>query len=317
MKKIGLILILFMLTILPCVAKSKEDNSVNQETPENVFIYHLPDDESSTGEDSDIQKNTDENPLMVIPEEEISPSEIDKTDNMTDENSVENEESNADETSDDEESIEEDNSNVLKGYAEYNEGEEDTITLDNPEKTRFNLHIKKPSKIEENDYTKLKTTSLKFDNYKYSKYNSSEYSISPLSSTNYRKKGSFTAGTLYNQIIDTGELEQSSGIFSSYSYKQFGLSTAYTKTVNSTNSNYDDNLYIAPEYKLNQYLTLKEILSADITKNRKKAEFVFSVNPLGSKDPDRLRLEFGASQTYDDTNALIKNQFKFSTNIKL
>ena len=132
--------------------------------------------------------------------------------------------------------------------------------------------------------------------------------------TSHAKKiGGFTTGTMFNQMIDTAELEQSTGIFSRYDTKYFAIYTAYSKTLNSTNSNYNDNVYISPEFKLNQYFTLKEILSADMTKNRKKAEFVISINPFGKKDTDRLRIEFGANATYDDNNSLLKNQFKFST----
>ena len=129
--------------------------------------------------------------------------------------------------------------------------------------------------------------------------------------------GGFSAGTMFNQAIDTAELEQSTGVFSRYDTERFGLYTAFSKTLNSTNSNYNDNFYFSPELKLNQYFTIKEILSTDITRNRKKAEFVVSINPFGKRDIDRLRLEFGANATFDENNALLKNQFKFSTNFKL
>ena len=89
------------------------------------------------------------------------------------------------------------------------------------------------------------------------------------------------------------------------------------KTVNSTNNNYNDNFYFSPEWKLNQYVSLKETLSADITRERRKAEFMISINPFGKKDEDRLRLELGANQTYDYNNVVIRNQFKFSTRFKL
>ena len=68
--------------------------------------------------------------------------------------------------------------------------------------------------------------------------------------------------------------------------------------------------------KLCQYLTLKNILSADTVKRRKKAEIVLSVNPFGKKDYDRLRFELGASETYDEINNIIKGQFRFSTNYR-
>ena len=93
----------------------------------------------------------------------------------------------------------------------------------------------------------------------------------------------FSAGTVFNQGIDYAELEQSSGVFTKYQYKQVGLSLSYMKTVNTTNNNYNDNFYFAPEWKLNQYFTLREILSADITKNRQKAEFILSINPFGKR----------------------------------
>jgi hypothetical protein len=144
-----------------------------------------------------------------------------------------------------------------------------------------------------------------------------EYSIAPVSSRNYRSIGGFSAGTTYNQGIDYAELEQSTGIFSRYDSKYFAISTSYAKTINSTNNNYNDNFYFSPELKLNQYFTLKEILSADITRNRKKVEVVLSINPFGNKDTNRMRIEFGANATYDDTNALLKNQVKFSTKFSL
>ena len=151
----------------------------------------------------------------------------------------------------------------------------------------------------------------------YSKLNSMEYSIRPISNTNYKSKNGFTAGATYDQEIDTAELEQSTGVFSRYDTRHFGIYTAFQRTLNSTNSNYNDNVYFSPEFKLNQYFTLKQILSADITRNRKKAEFVISINPFGNKDNDRLRIDLGANATYDDSNSLLKNQIKFSTKFKL
>ena len=68
--------------------------------------------------------------------------------------------------------------------------------------------------------------------------------------------------------------------------------------------------------KLSQYLTLKNIFSADTVKKRKKAEVVLSLNPFGNRDYDRLRFELGASETYDEMNNSLKGQFRFSTNYK-
>ena len=105
--------------------------------------------------------------------------------------------------------------------------------------------------------------------------------------------------------------------FQDMNIKNWAIQTAYSKTVNSTNNNYNDNFYFSPEWKVNQFFSLREVFSADIAKHRKKAEVVLSINPFGNKDSDRMRLEFGASQSYSNTNQVLRSQLKFSTNFKL
>ncbi len=309
MKKVGLIFILFILTFLPCNAKINQDTKSENKTDSLVFIYHIPDDEPQ--QDNSNTKQED-NPYPGITTDDVT---ADTSGKNTDEENEDYENGESEEL--DDYQIGDMYTDVLHGYAEYNEEEEDAITLDNPDEKVKKLHIKKPAKISSEDYTDLKTDSLKFDTYKYSKYTAPEYSISPMSSTNYRQLGGFSAGTVFNQGIDYAELEQSSGVFTKYQYKQVGLSLSYMKTVNTTNNNYNDNFYFAPEWKLNQYFTLREILSADITKNRQKAEFILSINPFGKKDIDRLKFEFGVNQTYYMDNSTTRNQVKFSTNFKL
>lgn len=309
MKKFGLILILFMLTFLPCAAKSKSETETGDNSAPVVFIYHIPDEdikvtpdeESETSQDNQYKKDT-----VIISDDVTADTSGEEVSEDID-----------DETEENEYLINDMYSDVLKGYAQYTEDEENTINLDDINNDLLTLDIAKPFRVKENSFTGLKSKSLKFYDNQYSKYNAPEFSISPMSSTNYRTIKGFSAGTVFSQGIDYAELEQSSGVFSRYQYKNFALSTAYMKTVNSTNNNYNDNFYFAPEQKLNQYFTLKEVFSADITKERRKAEILLSINPLGNKDPDRLKFELGASQTYDYTNAVIKSQFKFSTKFNL
>ena len=206
---------------------------------------------------------------------------------------------------------------VLKGYAVYNEEEEEGIPLELPDSEILTFSIKQPEYVGFQNYSFLKTDSL-FTQNKYSKLNTSEYSIASLygKKTKEIDKG-FSVGTTFSQFIDTGELEQASGIFSRYQYKRFALTTTYQRTLGSTNSTYSDSFYFAPEYKINDYFTVIERLSANPVTKKKKAEFVLSVNPLGKKDSDRLRFDLGASQSYDDGNNLLKSQFKFYTIFKL
>lgn len=288
-----------MLSFLPCYSQSIDIKK--NENDRVVFVYHIPDDEPIVQNEQDVDNE-------II--EEITSDDVTADTSPVAENSEENF---FDE--DDEYEIEDMYADVLKGYAAYNEGEDDEITLEDNE--ILVLNIKKPQRISAANYTQLQTTPLKFYNNSYSKYYTPEYSITPISSTNYKQLGGFKAGTVYNQIIDYGELEQTSGIFSSYQYKRFLIKTSYQKTVNTTNNNYNDNFYFSPEFKLNQYFTLKENFSADVTKRRKKAEIVISINPFGKRDEDRMKVEFGASQTYDDMTNTFKSQFRFATNFKL
>lgn len=295
MKKIGLSIFIILLSFLPCIAKSAPEE--NTEQPK-VFIYHISDDEFARVQD----ENTATEEVESI-----------TSDDITADTSGEN---NLDEiaNSEDEYEIDDMYSDVLYGYASFED--EETISLEDDVKGFKELHIRTPKKIGAVKFNDLKRAQI--NNYnEFSKYSNMEYSIKPLSSRNFRSIGRFSAGTMFDQGIDYAELEQSTGIFSRYESKYFAISTAYAKTVNSTNNNYNDNFYFSPELKLNQYFTLKEILSADITRNRRKAEFVVSINPFGKKDVDRLRFNIGTSTTFDETNTVIKSQFKFSTNVKL
>ena len=305
MKRFGIVLFLLIATLLPCDAGSLVQEAAENEAPK-VFIYHIPDEEVSCQDDTIQEEKHDivsddvtaDTSGIVEESEEDGDEDIQIKKISIDENGYE---------------IDDMYSDVLKGYAIYNENEADAIILSDSYDKFLKIQLQQPYNYKGGKY--LASKSLK--PLIYSKYSNMEYSIKPLSSSHAKQIGNFTAGTMFNQDIDYAELEQSTGVYSRYDTKYFGLYTAYSKTLNSTNSNYNDNFYLAPEIKLNQYMTLKEILSADITRNRKKAEIVLSINPFGKKDIDRWRIEFGTNATFDEYNELLKNQFKFSTNFKL
>lgn len=307
MKKVGLLLLFYLLSVLPSCANNElalvSNNDISKDI---VFVYHIPDEEPS---DTDI-----------LEEQESQITDITSDDVTADTSGVSEEQDvDADDVSDD--TIEEYHlddlyTDVLKGYAEYNEEEEDAVKLEFLDNNVAKINIKQPATILEKDYTNLKSSSLNLQN-KYSKYKAPEYFISPISQEEYEQFGHFRAGAKYGHEIYYAELEQSSGVFSSYDYKNFRISTSYMKTVNTTNNNYNDNFYLAPEWKVNQYFSIKEILSADVTKNRRKTELVLSINPFGKKDVDRFLIELGTSQTYYLDDDTVRNKFKFSTNFKL
>lgn len=321
-KKIGLIVTLIIAVMfLPCSANAwKSGKSENGSS--NVFIYHIPDEDETPADNSvqtDSSKTVDEN--SANPEKNVKQDIVsdDVTADTTGENLDESDdevtlEDNSKEPEIEEYQISDMYSDVLQGYASYDEdSDDDAISLEDTLDVYQAIKIKTPAKVGSKKYYAGTHTPTSL----YSSLNTAEYSIAPVNGTSYAKKNGFSAGTMFNQGIDYAELEQTTGVFSRYESKYFAISTAYAKTVNTTNNNYNDNFYLAPELIINQYFSLKEVLSADIAKNRKKIETILSINPFGNKDSDRLRFELGTSATYDDTNALMKSQFKFSTKFKL
>lgn len=302
MNKVGLILLLCMMTLLPCNAKNIFDSHTGMQSQSQslVFVYHIPEEDPSTFE--------------VEKEPEVE-DDITSDDVTADTSKAENQDLEQEEVEDVD--LSELYTNVLQGYAEYNEEEEDAITLDFSSNSIAKLDIKKPLKVEEAKYTDLSSPSLNLHN-KYSKFNAPEYSISPVSKKNYQEFGKFKTGAIYGQEIYYAELEQSTGVFSSYDFtNKLSISTSYLKTVNSTNNDYNDNFFFSPSYKINQYFTIRESLSADISKERQKAAVYLSINPFGDKDRDRLNFELGASQTHYNDGRPAKNRFSFTTNFKL
>ena len=201
---------------------------------------------------------------------------------------------------------------TLKGYAQYIEDSQAIHLLDNKKSV---INLKVPQRIAATSLTKgnifVQRPKL------YSKYESEEYQISPKDLSSFERQGGFSYGTNMEQAVDWGELKHTATFFTRYDKGRFSFNTAYKRTIGSTYNNYFDNFYIAPELRLNKFMSIKNTVTADITNDRKKNEIVLSVKPLANTREDRLNLEFGASQTYDSTNSLIRKQIKVNTRLEL
>lgn len=302
MKKVSFILLLFILTLLPCSAQIENDENI---TPGNrvVFVYHIPDSEPESEE------------------VEIEPVEDIVSDDITADTSLDSKYSDKIEDfepTDEDYELEDMYSDVLKGYASYDEGEEDIVTLNTEIDGLIPLvQIRQPEKIGVANYTQLKTTPTKFYDITTSRFHMPEYNISPFSISNYEQIGDFKIGATYNQYLNSGDMEQSSGVYSKYQYKNFAIKTSYLKTLTTMDNSESDNFFFSPEFKVNQYLTLIQNFSTNPLKRTNKTEFVISINPLGKKDDDRMRLDFGISQTHYGITDTFKSQFRFATNFKL
>ena len=196
-------------------------------------------------------------------------------------------------------------------YEEYVDAA-DVVYLKDDE-NNFVLNLTVPQKFESRnivDGGKIQPKTRK----NYSLYSNEEYSIAPQSIQSVEKHGNFSLGTLYNTGIDNSQLERSTTLFTRYEREHFAISSAFKKNNLTTYGLNTDNFYIAPELKLNKVFSLSPVLSTDITRNRRKGEFVLSVSPL--KD-DRMKLEVGAGTTYDINNDRSWSQIRFNTKFQL
>lgn len=204
----------------------------------------------------------------------------------------------------------------LKGYAEFIRDSEAIYLVD--EDNQFVLNLKVPQKITPKSLNKEgeKILASKAPLI-YSKYGAEEYQVIPREASDGIETKGLSFGTNMEQDVSYGQLEHTATFFTKYAKGCFAFNTAYERTIGSTYNSYYDNFYIAPELRFNKYLSIKHVLTADITRNRKKNEVVLSVNPLAKTRNDQLNLEFGASQTYDETNTLLRESIKFDAKFKL
>lgn len=204
---------------------------------------------------------------------------------------------------------------TLKGYAEYVENS-DAVVLKN-DNDEFVLNLKIPQKISSKSLLDNSAPNIAPKPLTYSKFDAEEYKVIPRGRNAVISSGNLSFGTTFDEDLDTSEFEQTAGIFTSYNKGKFGLKTSYKRTIGSTYNNYSDNIYFAPELRLNKMFTIRHILSANIVTRRKKSELVLSIKPFAFTNNDRLNLEIGAGQTYSPDNELIRSKIRFNTRFKL
>ena len=273
--------ILLILILLPqCVfsAPKKMIPATGDDMLPNIFIYTIPDDESQPAQ-------AEETPTYITPIETAEEEII-----------LENTVLKA---------------TTLKGYAQYKE-DSNTIHLkdDNDD---FVLNIKTPQRIASQSMNFGVTTAKPA-----LRYVNEEYLIAPSSIKASSKLGNFTLGAQYNNEVDNiAMLETETGLFTRYEKSRFALSSSVTHSLNTTYSQDYSTFSITPELKINNYMSLKNVLSADVTRNRRSTKLVFLFNPFAKKDKDRMQFELGAKQTFNMETDTTSTQFSFSTQFKL
>lgn len=224
-------------------------------------------------------------------------------------------ENNEDELQDDEITLEDEEklrATTLKGFAQY--VDDASVIYLKDDNDEFVLNIKNPQKIKSEKSINYGTCDAK----PFQRYVDTEYLIAPNSISTSTKIGNFTIGAQFNNEVDNiAMLETETGLFTRYEKKRFALSSSVTKSLNTTYAQDYNTFSLVPELKLNNYISLKNIFSADVTRNRQSSKLVFSFNPFGKKDKDRFLFELGAKQTYYRETENTSSQFSFSTQFKL
>ena len=274
------------------VDKNNEDSSEVR----SIFIWQLPDTpttQASEATDADISEYQDEDDTAA--DEPYSDAETAN-----------------EEYSEEDISLQPNDSETLKGYLEYSEGAEDIYLKD--DNNEFVLNLQVPQKFETWSATNsISIPQTSFSKNVYARSGDITYNISPFVSTTSIKEGNFSFGTSYNESIDTSDLGFTTSFFTKYDKKHFSISSSYDKNAGVSYSRVIDKFSITPELKFNDHLSLKNVLTSDITRNRKQNSVILSIKP--TKD-DRLRFEFGAGQTFDENREMIKTELKFQTQFK-
>ena len=204
---------------------------------------------------------------------------------------------------------------TLKGYAEFLEDSEAIYLTDHDD--RLVLNLKVPQKISSKKFANNYTQLTKKSAASYSKYEAAEYKIAPTTRDAIISAGNLSFGTSIDQEVDYAELEHTATFFTKYKKDRFAFTSAFERTIGSTYNNYIDTVYVAPEFRVNKILSVKEVLSDNRTYNRKKAEIVLSIDPLANTKDNRLNFEIGASRTYYGESNFIRDRIRFSTKFKL
>lgn len=273
---------------------------VEDEKLPNIFIWAIPDEEEVSvvveRQDKKSKKNKEKEEEVVLEEIEFMPEDSEQVVLKT---------------------------TTLKGYTEFAEGAEDVLYMD--DYTKFTLDIRTPQMIANEHNMLFKAGDRVIDkklSSSFSKFKAEEYRVSS-NSTKFEdsyanKYGKWSYGTTFDTESTTlGQLENTTSLFTKYDSKYFALKSSYKKNNMTVSQIQTDNFSVVPELKFNNIFSIQEVLSADITRNRRSGEFVLSVNPLGNRDIDRVKLQVGAKTTQDLNSGRTWSQLEFSTKFKL
>ena len=289
--------VILMLSICTLSSSDRAYSAYNADLPENMHVQD---------EEAPILPNIF---IWQLPDESISSSEDVSEDNASEQIKE------AEEPTDEELYLSNYDNVPIKGYLEFMENS-DAISLKKNDRD-FALNLSVPQKLDSSSIKQLDKINLPQTTFAQNIYARSsddiQYNIAPVDHSTEISHGGFSIGTSYNESIDTSDLGFTTSFYTKYENKYFALKSSYDKNAGVSYSMVIDQFSFAPELKLNRYVSIKDVVTSDITRNRKKNELILSIKPL---QDDRVRFEFGAGNTYDSNSELIRSQVKFSTQVK-
>lgn len=146
-------------------------------------------------------------------------------------------------------------------------------------------------------------------------YNENDkFKTKSFSQTAEKKFGRTSFGTKYSSDVKPDSMSNSLTLFSKYQREKFSLNSSYKQSQAFMDKKTVPGVFsITPEYKLNDYFSVQNIYSSNLSNNQRKNEVVLSVHPLKN---DRMNLDVGAGQVYYNDSRPGSSQFNFSTRFK-
>lgn len=126
--------------------------------------------------------------------------------------------------------------------------------------------------------------------------------------------GSFSFGGAFGAKEDTGYDKLTSGLFGEYTYKRLKINAQISSTGYSDKQNHETGLYLIPEFKLTDSLSLKTRFIRNVTQNTLQDELVLSYSPR--KSNNNLSLELNAS-SYGGEQETQRRRIKFTASFKI
>ena len=121
-------------------------------------------------------------------------------------------------------------------------------------------------------------------------------------------------GTTYRTTSSSGNLSDSLSLYSKYQKDRFSFTSSYSQNeLDIRGKKRPGSFSFAPELKISEHMSLKNIFTNNITDRQRKNEIVISLKPFRD---DRMNLNLGAGQTYTYQNEPTKSQLNFSTNFR-